>query len=199
MREIRPYGSEGGGNQVNGSSLPLSRQMSPDRRWMDGSAKRGYSAQVPASQATNGGGWETESSRMTSSRLDLWAQFGDGLPSPDGLLAAALAVAVLLILGWLLAVPLRRQLRERASLLSSLQSELADRRRAEDALRESEVFYHSLVESLPQSILRKDLDGRFTFANTRFCNALGLPLERHRRQDGLRLLPPQPGREIPPR
>ena len=25
MREIRPYGSEGGGNQVNGSSLPLSR------------------------------------------------------------------------------------------------------------------------------------------------------------------------------
>ena len=40
-------------------------------------------------------------------------------------------------------------------------------------LRETEVLYHSLVETFPQMILRKDLDGRFTFANQRFCAELG--------------------------
>ncbi|MEO7190909.1 MAG: response regulator [Vicinamibacterales bacterium] len=45
----------------------------------------------------------------------------------------------------------------------------------QNALHRSEAFYHSLVESLPQNILRKDLEGRFTFANERFCNMLGLP------------------------
>jgi PAS domain S-box-containing protein len=47
------------------------------------------------------------------------------------------------------------------------------RKRAEEALAESEAFYHSLVESLPQSIFRKDLDGRFTFGNSRFCAEMG--------------------------
>ncbi len=47
------------------------------------------------------------------------------------------------------------------------------RKRAERALRESEAFYHSLVESLPQNILRKDRDGRFTFANQRACAIFG--------------------------
>ncbi|MCC2669550.1 MAG: domain S-box [Armatimonadetes bacterium] len=53
----------------------------------------------------------------------------------------------------------------------------AERRQAEAALQQSEVFYHSLVESLPQNIFRKDLDGRFTFANQRFCDTVGRPLE----------------------
>ena len=44
-------------------------------------------------------------------------------------------------------------------------------------LSASEAFYHSLVESLPQNILRKDLDGRFTFVNSRFCETVGLPRE----------------------
>jgi two-component system, sensor histidine kinase and response regulator len=41
----------------------------------------------------------------------------------------------------------------------------------------SQGFYHSLLESLPQNILRKDLDGRFTFANQNFCDLIGKPLE----------------------
>jgi PAS domain S-box-containing protein len=45
--------------------------------------------------------------------------------------------------------------------------------RAAEALRQSEMFYHALVESLPQSILRKDAEGRFTFANRRFCETMG--------------------------
>lgn len=65
-----------------------------------------------------------------------------------------------------------------ARLLADLEHELNVRRRIEEALRKSEGFYHSLVESLPQSILRKDLEGRFTFGNQRFCAALERPLEQ---------------------
>jgi PAS domain S-box-containing protein len=51
-----------------------------------------------------------------------------------------------------------------------------ERRRAEEALRESGALYHSLVESLPCSVFRKDLEGRFTFANQRFCEHMRRPL-----------------------
>ncbi|MBI3645304.1 MAG: PAS domain S-box protein [Acidobacteriales bacterium] len=48
--------------------------------------------------------------------------------------------------------------------------------RLEQDLALSQAFYKSLVESLPQNILRKDRDGRFTFANQRFCDLVGKPL-----------------------
>ncbi len=51
----------------------------------------------------------------------------------------------------------------------------ARRRLTDAALRESEVFYHSLVETLPQNIIRKDHTGRFTFANQLFCATMGRP------------------------
>ncbi|HAB18357.1 MAG TPA: hypothetical protein DCE44_18190, partial [Verrucomicrobiales bacterium] len=50
-------------------------------------------------------------------------------------------------------------------------------RRVEAALRHSEAFYQALVESLPQNILRKDLNGRFTFVNRRFAATFGRPVE----------------------
>jgi PAS domain S-box-containing protein len=53
-----------------------------------------------------------------------------------------------------------------------------ERQRIAQALKESEAFYHSLVESLPQNIIRKDRQGVFTFANQRFCSLLGKPLEQ---------------------
>jgi PAS domain S-box-containing protein len=52
-----------------------------------------------------------------------------------------------------------------------------ERRKAEEALRESEALYHSLVESLPCWVVSKDLEGRFTFANQRFCQLAGRRLE----------------------
>ncbi len=65
-----------------------------------------------------------------------------------------------------------------ARLLASLETELAERRKVAETLRTAEGFYHSLVVNLPQSILRKDRDGRFTFGNRKFCAALDLPLEQ---------------------
>ena len=55
--------------------------------------------------------------------------------------------------------------------------DITQRRQAEENLRNSETLYHSLVETLPQNILRKDPQGRFTFANQQFCKMLGRPLE----------------------
>jgi len=49
----------------------------------------------------------------------------------------------------------------------------AQRLRTEQGLLEAEAVYHSLVETLPQNIYRKDLGGHFTFANRNFCNTLG--------------------------
>jgi serine/threonine-protein kinase len=53
-----------------------------------------------------------------------------------------------------------------------------ERRQAEEALRESEALYHSLVESLPCIVVRKDLEGRFTFANHRYSELLGCPVDQ---------------------
>uniref|UniRef100_A0A7C2P0B6 Sensory/regulatory protein RpfC n=1 Tax=Schlesneria paludicola TaxID=360056 RepID=A0A7C2P0B6_9PLAN len=65
------------------------------------------------------------------------------------------------------------QLCEAAGLLQRrYDAELAQRRRVEHALMESEAFYQSLVETLPLALFRKDLQGRVTFANELMCQAL---------------------------
>ena len=46
-------------------------------------------------------------------------------------------------------------------------------RKTEAALRDREAFFENLVERLPQNIFHKDLEGRFTFANKRFCDLVG--------------------------
>ncbi len=51
--------------------------------------------------------------------------------------------------------------------------DIRDRLKAESALRTSEALYHSLVESLPQCIVRKDREGRLVFTNQNFCRLLG--------------------------
>ncbi|MBI4327238.1 MAG: PAS domain-containing protein, partial [Chloroflexi bacterium] len=56
--------------------------------------------------------------------------------------------------------------------------DMTEHRQAVECLRQSETLYHSLVESLPQNIFRKDLAGRFTFGNQRFCQAVRAPLEQ---------------------
>jgi PAS domain S-box-containing protein len=60
--------------------------------------------------------------------------------------------------------------------LNALSSAQAERQQTKAALEVSEAFFLTLVENLPQNIFRKDVAGRFTFANQRFCQALGKPL-----------------------
>lgn len=73
-------------------------------------------------------------------------------------------------------VPRRNELGE-VSEYDGLLRDITVRKNAEEQLIKSEAFYHSLVESLPQHILRKDVNERFTFANQKFCQLLGKPLE----------------------
>ncbi len=66
--------------------------------------------------------------------------------------------------------------RKGSSGYDGLIADITERKTAEEKLVKSEAFYHSLVENLPQNILRKDLRERFTFANQRFCALLNKPL-----------------------
>src|SRR6185369_2264008 len=68
------------------------------------------------------------------------------------------------------------ELLEMFGAIGSQIGQFIERRRAEAALKDSEILYHSLLEGLPVMVLRKDLQGRFTFANQRFCAELGKSL-----------------------
>lgn len=50
--------------------------------------------------------------------------------------------------------------------------DITERKLAARALEDSEALYHSLVDTLPVSVLRKDLQGRFLFCNQAFCASL---------------------------
>jgi two-component system NtrC family sensor kinase len=97
-------------------------------------------------------------------------------------IAASISTAVMAVL----ALRLNRSHR---GLRDLLEAQISEFRQTERALRESEVFYHSLVESLPQSILRKDLQGRFTFCNRNFSKELGLTPEQVKGKDDFDFFP----------
>ena len=67
---------------------------------------------------------------------------------------------------------LAKGIAERTAALAERTAELA---KSNEAIRSSEYFYHSLVESLPQIIARKDAEGRFTYANAAFSEMVGRP------------------------
>jgi PAS domain S-box-containing protein len=48
---------------------------------------------------------------------------------------------------------------------------------AKKEIRRAEGLYRSLVDSLPQSFFRKDLEGRLSFANRQYCTTIGKPLK----------------------
>ena len=59
-----------------------------------------------------------------------------------------------------------------------LKSEIDERARAEQQLGDAEAHYLSLIENLPIHVIRKDMQGRFTFASASFCELLGQPLNK---------------------
>jgi phosphoserine phosphatase RsbU/P len=55
--------------------------------------------------------------------------------------------------------------------------DITQSRWTETELRNSESLYHSLVETMPQNVFRKDLQGRFTFANQQYLKPYKCKLE----------------------
>jgi sigma-B regulation protein RsbU (phosphoserine phosphatase) len=55
--------------------------------------------------------------------------------------------------------------------------DITQQRQMEQELQNSESLYHSLVETMPQNVFRKDPLGRFTFANQQYCNHYHCRLE----------------------
>jgi two-component system sensor histidine kinase/response regulator len=64
-----------------------------------------------------------------------------------------------------------------ATQLRGITRDITDRKHAEEALRESEAFYHSLADSLPLQLLRKDKQGKIAFGNQRYCEQMKLSAE----------------------
>ncbi len=54
--------------------------------------------------------------------------------------------------------------------------DISARKKSEEALRNSQAMYHSLVEQMPVGIFRKDLAGRYVYVNDWFCRKTGLGL-----------------------
>jgi PAS domain S-box-containing protein len=50
-----------------------------------------------------------------------------------------------------------------------VQERTADLVKANEALRESQALYSSLVDQIPAGVFRKDAEGRYVFANATFC------------------------------
>ncbi|UJR85236.1 ATP-binding protein [Sandaracinus amylolyticus] len=63
---------------------------------------------------------------------------------------------------------------ENARLYSGLRQENAERRAAETRLQEREALLHAIFDNSTALITVKDLDGRFTLANRRFAELVGL-------------------------
>jgi sigma-B regulation protein RsbU (phosphoserine phosphatase) len=55
--------------------------------------------------------------------------------------------------------------------------DITQKRQMGDALQRSESLYHSLVETMPQGVFRRDAQGRFTFANQHYCKYHNIKLE----------------------
>lgn len=63
---------------------------------------------------------------------------------------------------------------------ATLEQQVAETRKAEASVRESQELYHSLVENIPYTVIRKDLNGVYTFTNSMTEEFLGLRFKNQR-------------------
>jgi len=74
-------------------------------------------------------------------------------------------------------------------------TDISERVQAEEALRQSERLFHTLIDSLPQNVFSKDLEGRFVFANQSYCTTEGKSLEDILGKTDFDLYPPELARK----
>ena len=77
-----------------------------------------------------------------------------------------------------------------------LEAEVEERRKVEESLRESESLYQSLVESIPHHVVRKDREGRWTYANSGSGTWMGHQANELLRHDDSVWAPPDLFEEI---
>ncbi len=68
--------------------------------------------------------------------------------------------------------------RSRAGMYDQGRQAITEANALRERLEAVEQLHNSLVETLPFFIFRKDIEGRFVFANDRFCKLLGLPRDK---------------------
>jgi len=66
---------------------------------------------------------------------------------------------------------------DKVSGIGCIAKDITARVTTEFALEEATTIYHSLVESLPINVFRKDREGRVIFCNQHFCDTLDKPLK----------------------
>lgn len=79
--------------------------------------------------------------------------------------------------------------------VAGISRDITERKEAQDALRRSKALFQSLVESMPQSVFSKDLAGRFTFANQRYCKMEGMSLDEIVGKTDFDMHPPELARQ----
>ncbi len=98
---------------------------------------------------------------------------------PDFVHSTFLVAATTALLGMALALLVFRGIKNSTSPVASKLLKAEDALRdAERARESSQLLYLSLVENLPVYLMRKDLAGRFTFANQAFCRLLNKSLDQ---------------------
>jgi PAS domain S-box-containing protein len=56
--------------------------------------------------------------------------------------------------------------------------DVTEQKRSDEALRESRALFYSFVEQLPSGVFRKDIEGRYVFVNSSFCQILKLSADQ---------------------
>ena len=60
----------------------------------------------------------------------------------------------------------------------AIQRDITARKQIEDALKEAQALYHSLVDQMPAGVFRKNAEGRFVFVNSWYCQIKGMTPEQ---------------------